>query len=1046
MRDTGPFILGLDIGVQSIGWAVVDLDEANNPVGVRRVGVRCFDSGVGSEKQIEMGKDESANSKRRLARQQRRQIWRRARRQAKVFGILQRHGLLPAGPARTPQERHQLLVALDQQLIGEMDAGQDRLVHHLLPYRLRARALDNPLTPYMLGRALIHLAQRRGFLSNKKAQKEDEEEGKVKAGIAELSEEMARVGARTLGEYFSKLDPEQQRIRGRWTGRAMFEREFELIWQTQSPHLPALTEQLKRELHRALFFQRPLKSQKGLVGRCDLEPNCRRAPWASIPAQRFRFLQKLNDLEVIEPDGLVRPLTPEEREKLIAAAQSNGELTFNAIRKLLGFKKPRGAERGYEFNLEAGGEKKILGNTTSARLFKALGDRWTALPESDRERLVDEMLAFEREDALAQRLVTAWRFDESTASTAATTRLEQGYCALSRKALRKVLPGMETGERFATVRKRIYGEQFAATRARDLLPPVREVVPSLRNPVVLRALTEVRKVVNAVTRHFGKPELVRIELARDMKRGRKLREKIYKEMRENEKRRIDAKKRVLAEIGSGDPAPGDVLKMLLADECNWECPYTGRPITPATLLGASPQFDIEHIIPFSRSLDNSFGNKTLCHHEENRNVKRNRTPFEAYGSGERWSEIIRRVRRFQGPAARSKLRKFLLEEVPEDFAQRQLNDTRYISRLAAEYVGLLFGGKVDAQHRLRVQVSSGGVTAWLRDEWGLNGVLGDGRGKERSDHRHHAVDAVAIALAGPRTVRELSLAAQRAGELGHRLLAAIDPPWPDFLERVRGLVDATSISYRVDRRIRGGLHEETLYSEPQSSISERGRAAEYRHVRKRLDQMSADEVEAIVDPRIRGLVQEKLMQLGGDPKKAFADACNHPYMRTVDGRVIPIHKARIRKNVATVALGDESRRRHVAPGSNHHMEIIATTSRNGEETWEGHVVTLLEAARRMRCGEPVVKKDHGPGKRFVFSLANNEYVQMASDGGPCRLYRVTVISGNQIEFRLHSDARPNNVVKKIKGARVRMSPGSMLKARARKVAVDPLGNVLPASD
>ncbi len=1045
MGNTGPFILGLDIGVQSIGWAVVDLDEANNPVGVRRVGVRCFDSGVGSEKQIEMGKDESANSKRRLARQQRRQIWRRARRQAKVFRILQRHCLLPAGPARTSQERHELLLALDQQLIGEMDGGQDRLVHHLLPYRLRARALDAPLTPYMLGRALIHLAQRRGFLSNKKAQKEDEEEGKVKAGIAELSEEMARVGARTLGEYFARLDPEQQRIRGRWTGRAMFEHEFELIWQAQSPHLPALTNELKRELDRALFFQRPLKSQKGLVGRCDLEPNCRRAPWASIPAQRFRFLQKLNDLEVIEPDGLVRSPTPEEREKLIAAAESNGELTFSAIRKLLGLTKPRGAERGYEFNLEAGGEKKILGNTTSARLFKALGDRWIALPESDRERLVDEILAFEREDALAQRLVTAWGFDEGTASTAATTRFEQGYCALSRKALRKVLPGMEAGERFATVRKRIYGEQFAASKPHELLPPVCDVVSSLRNPVVLRALTEVRKVVNAIVRQYGKPELVRVELARDMKRGRKLREKLFKEMRENEKRR-KAQKEALKELGFSDPTPGDILKMLLADECNWECPYTGRPITPATLLGASPQFDIEHIIPFSRSLDNSFGNKTLCHHEENRNVKRNRTPFEAYGSGERWGEIIRRVRRFQGPAARSKLRKFLLEEVPEDFAQRQLNDTRYISRLAAEYVGLLFGGKVDPQHRLRIQVNSGGVTAWLRDEWGLNGVLGDGRGKERIDHRHHAVDAVAIALAGPSTVRELSLAAQRAGDLGHRLLAAIDPPWPDFLEQVGGLIHATNVSYRVDRRVQGSLHALTNYSEPHKTLDSKGKTAEYRHVRKRLDDMSAREIEMIVDCRIRRLVQEKLIQLGGDPDKAFSDVANHPYMRTVDGRLIPIHKARIRTNDATVAVGSSGRTRHVKPGSNHHVEIVATIDHNGIESWEDHPVTLLEAARRIRCGEPVVRKNHGPGKQFLFSLANNEYVQMARRGGDCRLYRVTGISKGDIEFRLHSDARPISMFKKLKEPRPRETPRTLCQARARKVAVDPLGNVLPASD
>ncbi len=277
-KSTKPYILGLDLGVQSVGWAMIDVDEGGNPCGIRRSGVRCFDSGVGSETEIASGKDESQNIKRRQMRQQRRQLWRRGRRLKKIFLLLQKAGLLPPGETRTPQQRHELLKRLDAELSKTYLPANDRVAGHLLPYRLRALALDQPLPPFAFGRALFHLAQRRGFLSNRKsAAKDDEDSGDVKAGIADLWKKMKETEARTLGEYYSKLDPEDQRIRKRWTARQMYLDEFEEIWAAQSPHHPALTEVSKEQIHDAIFRQRPLKSQKGLIGTCELEPDCRRA-------------------------------------------------------------------------------------------------------------------------------------------------------------------------------------------------------------------------------------------------------------------------------------------------------------------------------------------------------------------------------------------------------------------------------------------------------------------------------------------------------------------------------------------------------------------------------------------------------------------------------------------------------------------------------------------------------------------------------------------------------------------------------------------------
>ena len=395
----------------------------------------------------------------------------------------------------------------------------------------------------------------------------------------------------------------------------------------------------------------------------------------------------------------------------------------------------------------------------------------------------------------------------------------------------------------------------------------------------------------------------------------------------------------------------DVLKFRLAEECNWECPYTGASIAMEALVGRHSQFDVEHIIPFSRSLDNSFANKTLCQVKENRDVKRKRTPNEAYaGSPQRYQEILARVKRFRGSAAHSKLRKFRQEGLDADFAQRQLQDTRYMSRLAGEYVGLLFGGQIDAGHCRRVQVSPGRITAFLRDQWGLNALLGGGDEKSREDHRHHAVDALVIALTDAGTIQLLSRAAEAAAERGCRLFVPFEKPWPGFVDEVKCSVDAINVSFRVNRRISGALHKDTLFSKPHKVIGGDGKAKEYRHVRKPLASMSADEIESIVDERVRKVVQDKLKDLGGDPKKAFADANNHPYMKAHDGRIIPIHKARIREAISVISLGEGGATRYAAPGANHHMEIVAVVDSQGnEKRWEaagGDAVSLYEAARR----------------------------------------------------------------------------------------------------
>ncbi len=583
-RGEGAYILGLDLGVQSIGWALVDVNAEGRPIGLRRAGVRCFESGVGSETQIEMGKDESANAARRLARLQRRQAWRHARRRKKVFGILQAAGLLPAGTVSTPADRDALLKKLDRELLSELGLCADRIGAHLLPYRLRAAALDRALPAHALGRALYHLAQRRGFLSNRKSVTDDDKKGEVKAGIAELHNKMVDAGARTLGEYLATLDPEEERIRARWTDRkTMLLPEFQAIWAAQSAHHAFLTAELKENLFRAIFFQRPLKSQKSLVGWCDLEYEQRRAPIACLAAQRLRYWQKINDLEIVAPDGECRLLTPDEKQLLAAHFDEHGDIIFDRLRRLLKLKKAKVDEPGHSFNLERGGEKKLPGNRTNARLLVALGSAWGEMESAVQDRLVDDLLDYENRDALARRLCNVYQLTEEQAELVADLTPEPGYHSLSRTAIGKLLPRLCEGVSFATARKEVYGAASGAAAVRDFLPPVLESLRNLRNPIVCRGLTELRKVVNALVRQYGKPQCIRIELARDLKRSRRERERIVEQNRDNERMRERARK-FLEENGVKNPRPGDILKYLLWQECNELCPYTGKTISKENSL------------------------------------------------------------------------------------------------------------------------------------------------------------------------------------------------------------------------------------------------------------------------------------------------------------------------------------------------------------------------------------------------------------------------------------------------------------------------------
>jgi CRISPR-associated endonuclease Csn1 len=1099
MEASDNYILGLDIGSNSIGWAII-ATEKKKPAKIVQTGVRVFEAGM--EGDIEKGREESRNKARREARHIRRQLWRHARRLKKLLHILQREKLLPEGYAAKVFEGKE---GLDQKFLENysknLSENEKHKLAQVLPYYLRKRALDEKLELYELGRALYHLAQRRGFKSGRKAPKEkegEEEKSKVKKEISDLAKEMDEKGARTLGEYFTNLDPtdpNKRRIRERWTSRKMYEDEFEKIWKAQKKHHPnTLTDELKKEVWKTIFFQRPLKPVQDTIGDCQFEKGKKRAPWALPSAQRFRYLQKLNDLRIISPkktkDEAREPrLTDEERKNVIYELERNEEISFQRIRDILGLK------RNYKFNFvkEESGETEEVeskttfpGNATSAQLLNVFGEeRWSQLSDPERDQIVEEILKLREkiashywehsnekdvietmpkiEDELKQ-LCTRWKSDEAKAHELAKIELEDGYCNLSREALTRVLPEMEKGKSYATVVKDIYQKDLAEEQ--ESAVSMAELLGKLRNPVVARALSQLHKLVKAIIKEHGVPEKIRVELLREMKKNRIQRENVS-HINELNRTQREGKGKILKEMGL-KPTKDNINKLLLAEECKERCPYCGKKVESRNHL-FNGAFEIDHIIPYHRSYDDSFLNKTLiC--EKCNNKKLDQTPYEWKGTTPEWGDILDRVEHFKSTtisftsrvknregkkvevrlaAVREKLKRFKLhdEELKkflEGFSNAQFNNSAWASRKARELITCSIG----KEREKKIESLAGGVTAQMRNELQLNSILADGvkkdevKEKKRIDHRHHAVDAVAIALTEPKTVEMLSNAYKQSKKEKKKKKWQFwqdfvkKVAWDNFLHQVKCSIYETVASHQVSRKIPGKLHEETYYGKV-NEIDEKKNIRELFRVRRRLGTgrgcLKKTEVQDIADKNVKRAVIEKMHQLGtDDPGQAFANPQNHPYLKDKRGNPKSIiHKVRIdvkKKPEKKLKAG------WVKTEDNHHAEVWE----KGDGTYDGNVLSTFDAmdrTRRKKRGENSSHIQIPAGTKLVFSIHKYDTVAIKDTDGQPGYYVVKSIAAGPDILLVHvNDARKLTEVQK-PGVRLSFKIWKRLREKRESVPV-----------
>lgn len=1077
------YILGLDLGSASLGWALIGIDAMERPASLIRAGVRIFEPGVdGSALDIQQGKDQSKAVDRREARLRRRQLRRRVARQRELFGVLQGAGLLPTdhiqGAGIGSEQRHRILNNLDVTLINRYRTGADQTFAQMPLYALRKKALYEPLALDELGRVFFHLSQRRGFQSNrkdvKKKTKDSEDQGQVKSAIHELEQAIEAAGAQTLGEYLAGLDPHEQKVRRQWTGRKMFEKEFQLIWDKQKEyHTNLLTPELHDRIWDLLFFQRPVAAQKHLVGKCELEPNKRRAPWAALLAQQFRLLQKVNDLRLIEEDGNELPLNEDGRAAVFDLLENRGTQSFAKIKQHLGLPKTA------QFNLERGKAKDLKGNVTAQSMRKVFGERWKEFSEGKQNQIIENWRNSEKDEDLKREAMEHWGLDEADANVLVNEKAPGDYCSLSLVALDKILPLMRAGKSFKEAETEIYGNRFSGAAVHSLIPVLRpnrkhfrnstpppqdplmaSIANGLRNPAVERSITEMRKVVNAIVREYGKPCEIRIELARELKKPRSKR---LDETARNRKREAENKalaERMHNECGMPQkPSRNDLEKAKLWVEQQGECPYTGRSLPFSRLFDDNNGFDVDHILPRSRHPDDSYQNKVLCWGDTNRMVKRNQTPYEAFAEQdpENWHQILARVARWKNPG---KSRKFEIRSTDElaEFSSRQLNDTRYTSLLAARLLSTLYGGRDVAENGRKRQIifaSTGAVTATLRRNWGFEQILRniippeptESTGKPRTDHRHHAIDAIVIALTRNDVIQAMARAsALEPWQPGTRSWRHVPQPWrtPDFFRSVEEQVREMLTSHRPEHKVSGELHKGSNYGRP---YPYKGKSTV--HSRVLISALTAKDIEeddVIVDRAVRDILRAKLTEVGGNPK-AFEKTENTPYMLTSAGKRTPIRKVRIRETRNPLRVGEGSNERYVASGGIHHVELFVTRDEKRRETWDSRVIQITEAYKRQREKQPVVARvlEDAPEAEFLFSISNDDTIEI-KNGDERRIVRIKKSGENkQIFYVPVNDAHTDADQKKLNIASSKY-PSTLKALEPRKVVVDLLGRVHPAND
>ena len=1057
-------VLGLDLGVGSIGWCLIALDAQGDPAEILGMGSRVVPLNNATDAaDFSIGKAFTANQERTARRTMRRGFARYQLRRYRLRRELEKVGMLP-------------------------DAALIQLpLLELWELRERAATAGECLTLPELGRVLCHINQKRGYRhvkSDAAAIVGDEGEKKKDSNSAYLAgiranDEKLQDEHKTVGQYFAEQLRQSQnesptggisyRIKDQIFSRQRYIDEYDQIMAAQRVHYPEiLTDEFIRMLRdEVIFMQRPLKSCKHLVSLCEFEKQERVmriqqddgkggrqlverrvkfgpkvAPKSSPLFQLCRIYEAVNNIRLTRPDGSPRDITPEERAKIVAHLQSSASLSFAALKKLLKEK----AIIADQLTSKSG----LKGNSTRVALAAALQPypQYHHLLDMELEthmmtvQLTDEetgevterevavvtdsyvrqplyrlwhiLYSIEERDAMRRALITQLGMTEEDLDGGLLDQLyhldfvKPGYGNKSAKFICKLLPQLQQGLG--------YSEACAAVGYRHSNSPTSEEITErtlldkipllqrneLRQPLVEKILNQMINLVNALKAEYGVDE-VRVELARELKMSREERER----MAEGNRRREKENKAIAEKIHECGlfPTKSRIRKYMLWEEAGEQCLYCGQILTLSQCLNGD-DMEVEHIIPKSVLYDDSYGNKTCACRRCNKE-KGNRTALE-YIRVKGWeAEYMERINSLLDKKAISYSKhqrlRWLKEDIPSDFLERQLRLTQYISRQAMAIL---------QQGIRRVSASEGGVTARLRSLWGYDDILHtlnldryDSMGEtervsregetteklrikdwsKRKDHRHHAIDALVVASTRQGYIQRLNRVSSESereamsGEIEMRKATKTDKL--SLLERwltqrphlsVRAVSDKVAeilISYRPGKRVvtrgrniylrhgkkcvqsgllvpRGPLSKETVYGQ----ITVNG---EPQIVCKYdLHSLKAKDVDYVVDLALRKRLKELLAQHGGKEKEAFA---GDVYMDEA-GTQGPIRSVRCftgldRGKMKAVKYDEQGDAvGFVSTQNNHHLAIYRTPKGKLVES----IVTFWDAVDRARYGIPLV--------------------------------------------------------------------------------------------
>lgn len=1128
---------GLDVGANSLGWSVLELDTDNKPCKIENAGARIFSDGR------EPKGHSTFKAVRRVARSARRNLDRFRQRRTFLLKELEKTELFPP----------------------EYDLDTRHALQKLDPLELRARALHEKLEPYQIGRALFHLNQRRGFKSNRKDTSEENTSGKVSKSVMQLFKEMGLIEQTFIFENQKELSKEQKKLirleearqkkeaiikleelditfgsflwerrkqnpplptRARrnvdtklyelYPTRDLLEDEYNKICKAQRKYHPELlNEKVIKHLKSIIFFQRPLKPQQ--VGKCAYmyEAGELRAFRAMPSFQRYRIYQEVNNLEWVAGLGKKHSLRkyPEARDAIINLLEKpttkNGNVVFNKIKKEL--KNLGVAEGNFSLNYETPKRKGLDGNLTSNVMQKedCIGPEWHDWPVEKQDEFIGIILDDELSDEeVRSSLVKKFSISEDTASICLEERLGEGTAQLSLKAARLLTEKMKNdfclqSEAVESVAKErddfkspfikssergtllnqlpYYGELFQSRG--HIVPGTKDpkdkhdnlkYYGGITNPTVHIALNQIRNVINELIKHYGHPTSIAIELGRELPVGEKGRREIEKEQKDNQdnNERIDKELKQLGQTPNRtNRTKFRLWEELDEDPCGRKCPFTGDSIGISDIFNGN--FEVEHLIPFSISLDDSFSNKVLSSLQANRD-KGQHTPYEAFGdspNGYVWNDIFERSKNLP----ETKQWRFLEDAIEKwqrdesDFLARHLNDTRYIGRLTKDYLGAICPYN-------KIDVVTGRLTALLRGHWSLNSILQDDNEsvngaatqttmqqqqndnelandtetdgdtkteekkqnkKNRDDHRHHAIDAIVIGMTTRSMLQKIATAANEAEKLALNHLfekrkndkSPIDP-WNDFRNDVKAVIKSITVSHRKRNKklshgtTSGQLHNDTAYGFVTKPDDENKCTVV---VRKPIEKFSERKtIESIRNEHLKKEFIKAFEENGEKSVMTLAKQKNIKRIRCVENlTVIPIR-------------GKDGKFYKAFKGdSNWGYEIYQYPAGHKKAgKWEGIVIPTYNA--NQKDFQPGVTFRPYPTAKLIMRLHINDCIEVTNKDETKQILRLQKIS-HSLSFIPLNEA---NADKRVRDGEIRFfekTGGSLRKFKARKVHISPTG-------